>query len=204
MISQLSRAFLKLLGWTCHAEPVEQKKYVLIGAPHTSNWDFPLTLLILSALGVRFSWVAKHTIFVGPVGYLFRKIGGIPVDRTRRSGFLLKMVRLFQRRDDLILAISPEGTRKKTDHWKSGFYNLAVKAGVDIRLGYIDYPSKTGGLGPILQPSGDIEKDFEIIKAYYRDKTGKHPDQHSTIAIRPREAALFKRGTKEVEQPPAP
>lgn len=196
MTTILSRTILTLLGWRYHADPVEQKQYVLIGAPHTSNWDFPLTLLILSALGVRFSWVAKHTIFVGPVGFLFKKIGGIPVDRTRRSGFLLKMVRAFQHRDDLILAISPEGTRKKTDHWKSGFYNLAVKAGVDIRLGFIDYPSKTGGLGPVLKPSGDIEKDFEVIKAYYIDKTGKHPDQQSTIAIRPREAALFKRGSK--------
>ena len=174
MISKISQAILVLLGWKYHADTIKQEKYVLIGAPHTSNWDFPLTLLILSALGIKFSWVAKHTLFVGPVGLFFKKIGGIPVNRTKRTGFMLKMVRAFQKNDHLILAISPEGTRKKTDHWKTGFYHLAIKAGVDIRLGYIDYSSRTGGLGPTLQPSGDTERDFEIIEEFYKVKSGKH------------------------------
>ena len=159
MICKLSQFILQVFGWKAVSQHKEYSKFILIGAPHTSNWDFPLTLLAVWALGVKFSWVAKHSIFIGPFGYLFRKMGGIPVNRKVRTGFLKSMVDSFENSDNLVLAIAPEGTRSKTDHWKAGFYNIAAKANVEICLGYIDYPRKTVGLGPLLRPSGDVKND---------------------------------------------
>ena len=193
MVSKLSQFILRLFGWKALSLHKGDSKYILIGAPHTSNWDFPLTLLAVWALGVKFSWVAKHSIFIGPFGYLFRKLGGIPVNRKVRSGFLKSMIDSFENSDNLVLAIAPEGTRSKTDHWKAGFYNIAVKANVEICLGYIDYPSKTVGLGPLLRPSGNVENDFTTIRNFYKDKVGKFPEKQSTITLRDREAAILQR-----------
>jgi 1-acyl-sn-glycerol-3-phosphate acyltransferase len=201
MIAGLSRKILKTFGWKTVSEQEKHRKCILIGAPHTSNWDFPLTLLSLWALDVKFSWVAKHSIFVGPFDYLFRKLGGIPVDRKVRTGFLKNMVQSFDESDDLILAIAPEGTRSKTDHWKAGFYNIAIKADLDICLGYIDYPRKTVGLGPLLKPSGDVAADFEKLRAFYSDKTGKYPENHSTITLRDRETAILQREISRAAKP---
>jgi 1-acyl-sn-glycerol-3-phosphate acyltransferase len=193
MISRLSQIILSILGWKAVSTKNDSTQYILIGAPHTSNWDFPLTLLSIWALGIKFSWVAKHTLFVGPLDYIFRKMGGIPVDRTARTGFLKSMIDAFTENDTLVLAIAPEGTRSKTDHWKAGFYTIAIKANVDICLGYIDYPSKTVGLGPLLRPSGNVQNDFQKIREFYQDKTGKFPEKQSTITLRDREAAVLQR-----------
>ena len=193
MVSKFSQLVLHLFGWKAVSQNLEHSKFVLIGAPHTSNWDFPLTLLAVWALGVRFSWVAKDSLFVGPLGYCFKKMGGIPVDRKVRTGFLKKMVNSFENNKNFVLAIAPEGTRGKTDHWKAGFYNIAVKANVEICLGYIDYPSKTVGLGPLLRPSGDVESDLLKIREFYKDKVGKFPEKQSNITLRDREAAILQR-----------
>lgn len=193
MISKISRRILQLFGWKVVSQRTTYSPCILIGAPHTSNWDFPLTLLAVWALGLRFSWVAKDSLFVGPFGYIFKKMGGIPVDRKVRTGFLKSMVRLFKEKNNLILAIAPEGTRSKTDHWKAGFYNIAVKANIEICLGYIDYPSKTVGLGPLLRPSGDVNSDFLAIGEFYKDKVGRFPEKQSTIKLRDREAVILQR-----------
>jgi 1-acyl-sn-glycerol-3-phosphate acyltransferase len=184
MIRSLAKFFLRLWGW--HADPVgpAQDKYVLIGAPHTTNWDFPLTLLGLTSMGVRFNWVAKHTLFRWPLNYLFEAIGGIPVDRSSGAGFLKHALELFEQRERLVLAIAPEGTRAKTRYWKSGFYVIAMKAHVPVALGFIDYRKKRIGIGAVITPSGDIEQDFEIIRQVYRDKTGKYPDKQGEIRVR--------------------
>jgi len=182
-----------MVGWKVVSEECNYEKCVLIGAPHTSNWDFPLTLLSVWALGLKFSWVAKDSLFVGPIGTLLKKMGGIPVDRKVRTSFLKSMVQSFSEKQNLILAIAPEGTRGKTDHWKAGFYNIAVKAELDICLGYIDYPSKTVGLGPLLRPSGDVEADFVKLRDFYSDKTGRYPEKQSTIKLRDRELAILQR-----------
>lgn len=193
MIGALSGKVLKLLGWTVSSSEHSQKKYILIGAPHTTNWDFPLTLLTMWTLGIKFSWVAKHTLFISPLGYVLKKIGGIPVDRNVRTGFLTSMAQAFDNDEALILAIAPEGTRSRTNHWKAGFYNIALKAKVDIRFGFIDYPSKTVGLGPFLTPTGDVEADFVTIRDFYKDKRGKFPEKESVIKLRDREAAILRR-----------
>lgn len=198
MTMTLSKFLLFLLGWHLEKNIPDEKKIIIIGAPHTSNWDFPLTLLALSALGLKFSWIGKHTLFKWPVGILFRTIGGIPVNRKVRSVFLNEMVSAFAARDRLTLAIAPEGTRSKKDHWKAGFYNIAVRADIKICFGFIDYPSKTIGLGPTLVPSKDIVRDFEVIKEFYLTKTGKYPLKESTICLREKEIALFQ---KEYDTP---
>jgi 1-acyl-sn-glycerol-3-phosphate acyltransferase len=186
MIKSLSRFILSTIGWkTSHTIPLLDK-CVLIGAPHTTNWDFPLTLLGLSSMGVKFNWVAKHTLFFWPLGTLLRAIGGISVDRSQGTSFLKRIIELYDSQETLVLAIAPEGTRSKTRYWKTGFYTIAHRAGVPIGLGYIDYSRKVIGLEKVIDASGDIDQDFEIIKEYYQDKVGKYPEKQGEIRIKVR------------------
>lgn len=193
MLQIISRVILKLFGWSLDRSVPEKSRYLIIGAPHTSNWDFPLTLLAIWGLGISFSWVAKHTLFVGPVGSVLRRLGGIPVDREKRSGFLGDMVDAFAGDDSLKLAIAPEGTRSKEEFWRGGFYQIAAKAGVDICLGYVDYESKTIGLGPLLKPSGDVKADFDTISLFYADKRGRYPEKESTVKLREKEIRYLQK-----------
>ena len=193
MLRIISTALLSLFGWRVAGQPPTEKKLVIIGAPHTSNWDFPLALLALSSLGLQFSWVGKHTLFRRPFGKLLIKMGGIPVNRNLRNGFLDGIVQAFADREKLIVAIAPEGTRSRTDHWKAGFYHIAVRAGTPVCLGFIDYPGKAVGLGPIVIPTGDIHHDFAAIKEFYLDKSGKYPQKHSEIQLRKKEISLLQK-----------
>lgn len=145
-----------------------------------------MTMLALSCMGIRFNWVAKHTLFTWPWGPMFKAIGGLPVDRSSGTSFLINTIELFEQRSRLILAIAPEGTRSKVAYWKTGFYTIAEKAGVPIALGYIDYAKKRVGVGALFTPSGDIVKDFEIIRKFYRDKTGKITANQGDIQVRER------------------
>ncbi len=183
MIKIIATILLKMVGWQVSFSLPAQDKYVLIGAPHTSNWDFPLTLLALWASGLRFSWVGKHTMFRGPLGPIMRAIGGIPVDRSGSTGFLKKVIELFATRDKFVMAIAPEGTRSLTKKWKAGFYHVARATGVPIALGYIDYPRKRVGVERMFEPSGDVEADFEILREYYQDKIGKLPEKQGPVRI---------------------
>ncbi len=185
MVKKLCCVILRLFGWHVEENIPLLSKYVLIGAPHTTNWDFPLTLLGLSCLGVRFHWVAKHTLFRWPLGSLLRAIGGIAVDRSSGAGFLKKAIDLFHSRDNCILAISPEGTRSRSKYWKTGFYTIAQKAGVPVVMGYIDYQKKCIGIGEAFTPSGDIEHDFKRIRLFYSNKKGKYPENQGEILIKP-------------------
>ena len=184
MLKSVATLLLKLIGWKVTFSLPPRDKYMLVGAPHTSNWDFPLGLLAMSAVGLRFSWVGKHTLFKGLFGPIMRAIGGIPVDRRSGAGFLKKAIDIFESRDQFVLAIAPEGTRSLTKQWKGGFYHIAVAAGVPIALGFIDYPRKRIGIDRLFEPSGDIEADFEILREYYQDKVGKRPDNQGPVVIR--------------------
>lgn len=192
MIKCLSYFFLRVLGWRVKTGSIAPQKFIIIGAPHTSNWDFPLTLLALSALGMKFSWIGKHTLFQPPFNTFFRYLGGIPVDRNVRLSFIENMTQLFSETKDMKLAIAPEGTRSKTNHWKTGFYYIAVAAKVPIVLAYIDYSKKELGLGATLNPTGNIESDFNIIRTFYTDKIGKFPEKQSTVCVRKRELKRIK------------
>lgn len=184
MIQSISQFILRVMGWQTISTIPPLEKYVLVGAPHTTNWDFPLTLLALSSLGVKFNWVAKHTLFWWPLGLFLKAIGGISVDRSGGMAFLKQAIELYKDRDKLILAIAPEGTRSRTSHWKSGFYVIARKANVPIVLGSIDYPTKQITIGMALMPSGNIEKDFKRIREFYRGKEGKYPEKQGEVRLR--------------------
>jgi 1-acyl-sn-glycerol-3-phosphate acyltransferase len=187
MLSGLSKFILRMLGWKVDKNLPSQKKYVLVGAPHTSNWDLPLGLLYMFVQGLRFQWIGKHTIFRGPAGAIFKSIGGIPVDRRVRSGVIAQMGKRFDAHENMILLITPEGTRSRTSYWKTGFYYIALQAKVPITLGYLDYKEKKMGIGCSFFPSGDIEKDIEIVRAFYRSKTGRHPERQGEIRVRAKE-----------------
>jgi 1-acyl-sn-glycerol-3-phosphate acyltransferase len=184
MLKSVATLMLKLIGWKVSFSLPPCERYVLVGAPHTSNWDFPLGLLAMSAVGLRFNWVGKHTLFKGALGPIMRSIGGIPVDRRTSTGFVKKVLDIFNSRDQFVMAIAPEGTRSLTRQWKGGFYHIAVAAGVPIALGFIDYPRKRIGIDRLFEPSGDIEADFEILREYYQDKVGKRPEKQGPVRIR--------------------
>lgn len=192
MIRSISAQILKILGWQLDVRLPEENKYLIVGAPHTSNWDFPLAILALSAMGLRFSWVGKHTLFRFPFGYVFRALGGIPVDRNVRQGFIGRMIELFSSSDRLVMAIAPEGTRARTAYWKTGFYSIAVEAAVPIALGYLDYRNKTIGVGATLYPTANIEDDFLIIEKFYAGKTGKFPEKQGPIQLRRKELDRYR------------
>src|SRR6056297_1208573 len=183
MIASLSRGILSIFGWKTSISVALADKCVLIGAPHTTNWDFPITLLGLSGMGVKFNWAAKHTLFFWPVGILMKALGGTPVDRRQGASFLDGVLMRFEAQEKLVLAIAPEGTRAKSPYWKAGFYMIAHRADVPIGLGYIDYARKVIGIEKIMHVSGDMQGDLAIIREYYRQRVGKYPQNQGDILI---------------------
>lgn len=186
MLSFFSKTILKIIGWQLDVKLPDEKKFILIGAPHTSNWDFPLTMLTFWTLHLPIHWVGKIQMFCGPLRYLFTALGGIPVDRSASRGFIDQLAEKFKHSEELVLTISPEGTRSKTEAWKSGFYYIALAAKVPICLGFIDYKTRTIGFKQLLHPSGDIEADMKVIADFYQGIEGKHPEKQSPIRIKKR------------------
>ncbi|HFC09961.1 MAG TPA: glycerol acyltransferase [Chloroflexi bacterium] len=185
---RLGRWALKIGGWKLIDKRPPHRKYIIIGAYHTTNWDLLLALALLSALGIRPRWIGKDSLFRGPLGPIMRLLGGIPVKRGARLNFVGQMAeRIKQEKGDFVVVIAPEGTRKATDHWKTGFYHIAREAGVPIAFGFGDYPSKTCGIGGYLEPSGDIEADLQKIRDFYAHVRGFHPENHGLIRVRPRQ-----------------
>ena len=180
---RIGLAIAAAAGWQVRVQP-PPARCVVIGAPHTSNWDLPATLLLMLAANLRLRWVGKDALFRGPLGRLFRALGGIPVNRSARTNFVEQMVEAFRSNDSLMIAMLPEGTRRNASHWKTGFYYIALNAGVPIVLGDADYRRRVVGLGPALHPTGDIQADFEIIRAFYAGISGKHPERQGAIHIR--------------------
>jgi 1-acyl-sn-glycerol-3-phosphate acyltransferase len=175
----LGRGYLWLMGWQTEGEIPSAPRFVVVAAPHTSYWDFPHMMAFGFASGQYISFLMKASMFKGPLGALFRKMGGIPVDRSGSFGLVDSVVRAFEANDELIVVIAPEGTRSKRKHWKSGFYHVALKAGVPIALSYMDYGRKTVGYGPMLWPSGDEHADVLILAEFYAGKQGRNPGQET-------------------------
>ena len=151
------------------------KKWVAIGAPHTSNWDFPFMVAASWVMGVRLRWMGKAALFKGPLGPMMRALGGISVDRTQSNDLVQQMVDWFEKSDALVVAVPPSGTRSYRDHWKTGFYFIAQKAQVPVGLGVLDFKEKAAGFTGLLMPSGDIERDFAELKDFYAPIGAKHP-----------------------------
>jgi 1-acyl-sn-glycerol-3-phosphate acyltransferase len=175
----LSLGFLKLAGWKVEGSlPPNATKSVFIAAPHTSNWDLPYTLMVAFALRLNPYWMGKASIFRFPFGGLMRWLGGIAVDRSKSSNLVAASAQAIRDADGpLQLIVPPEGTRSKTRYWKTGFYYIATTAQVPIILAYMDYAQKRSGLGPVFEPTGDIEADMVRIKAFYQPFRGKNAAQ---------------------------
>jgi 1-acyl-sn-glycerol-3-phosphate acyltransferase len=182
LASWLVRGVTRITGWQFAGEPPGVPQYVLIAAPHTSSRDFLAMLALDFAFQVGAVWMGKESLFRGPIGPVLRRLGGIPIDRGSRHNVVEQAVQAFRRGEKMVLVIAPEGTRSRTKRWKTGFYYIALGADVPIVLGFIDYGLKTVGFGPTLIPSGDIEADMGIIRDFYRDKEGKHPDRFVDVA----------------------
>lgn len=184
MLASICHWLLRTFGWTLNVDLDETTKFVAIAAPHTSNWDFPLTILAARAANSKISWMGKHSMFRPPYGWFFRKIGGIPIHRDGGKNHIEQMADLFNRSDHLILSLTPEGTRGKTDHWKTGFHSIARAANVPVVMVKLDYGKKQIGIGGMFHPGDDIESDFELIREYYKDIRGKNPENESLIQPR--------------------
>lgn len=176
-VASVGRVVFKLLGWKCTGQTPEYKKYVILAAPHTSNWDGFFLILASAMLKLNFSFFGKDTLFRGPLGWFMRHMGGMPLDRSRNQSLVSHAVSSFDRFERFAIGVAPEGTRKLTAGWKTGFYYIALQAKVPIVLGYIDYAKKEGGILPeVLIPTGDIDKDFEILRRIYGPLTPCHPE----------------------------
>lgn len=146
-------------------------------APHTSNFDFFIGRIAYYSSGLKIKFLIKQEAFIFPFQTLLRSFGGIPVNRSKKSNLVQRIVHMFENNDRFLIAVTPEGTRKLSTEWKKGFYFIAQQAKVPIALGYIDYKKKEGGYGPIITPSGDYEKDLKFIEDFYRNITPKHPEK---------------------------
>ncbi|HLP51556.1 MAG TPA: lysophospholipid acyltransferase family protein [Chitinophagales bacterium] len=173
----LARFIFWLTGWRTAGQVPQLKKFVAILAPHTSGWDVFYGFLAKYIFGIHFAFYGKKEIFDAPYGFIFKALGGIPVDRSKHSNLVEQAVATFNERDEFILALSPEGTRKYVEKWKTGFYYIALQAKVPIVLTYLDFEHKVAGIGPTFYPTGDIDKDIEEIKNFYRPIKGRHPEK---------------------------
>lgn len=184
VLNPLERLIRRLLvgwfhrsGWTISGSLPPDPKFVIMGASHTSNWDFLVFLGAVHALGRQVHFIGKHSLFKWPLGGFMRALGGVPVDRGARQDLVSQIVDQFDRHEDFILVIAPEGTRSATHQWKSGFYQIATKAGVPIVCAGPDYPTKRGVFGPVIHPTGYYECDLRPAFAFFRTLTPRHPER---------------------------
>jgi 1-acyl-sn-glycerol-3-phosphate acyltransferase len=183
-----SLGMLRLIGWRTEGlspdELALHPKYILIAAPHTSNWDFPITLMVCFALRLKVYWMAKASLFAWPIGWLSRWLGGIAIDRSASNNTVQTTVDAFGRHARLVVIVAPEGTRGKVTHWKTGFYHMAHGAQVPIGLAYLDFARKRGGIGRMYRTSGDIAADMADIQQFYSTVKGKNPQQFDADSVK--------------------
>jgi len=185
-LQAIGRAYYRLSGWRLEGQMPNYAKSVVIVGPHTSNWDFIVFLMGSFVLGIRGQWLGKDTIFWGPLGWLFRRLGGIPLDRNSSHDLVTQAVEALRNSSEMTLVLAPEGTRKKSNHWKSGFYYFALGAGVPIVMAYADFARKTAGIGGEVWPTGDVDADLAKIRAFYDGVTPRHPEDRSEVRFHDR------------------
>ena len=172
LLRLLAISILKVVGWTSIGSKVSIPKYVLIGAPHTSNWDFPLMLMVVLELRLQLFWLGKHTLFPFPFSGFVKWLGGIPINRTKSHNVVYEIVDQFKNNDNFVVLVPPEGTRRKVSEWKTGFYHIANNAKVPILMGYVDAENKEAGFADFFYPTGDLENDMKEIRGFYAGKKG--------------------------------
>jgi len=175
---------LGLFGWRTRLAWPPESKGIIIVYPHTSNWDFIIGLLFKFGHGLPVHWWGKDTLFRGPMGPVMRRLGGIPINRRERTGFIAHMKDEFASRDWLWVAVAPEGTRSRTDHLKTGFYQLALATGLSVGLAFIDYGTRVVGISEYIRFTGDADRDIATLRAFYADKQGRIQAQQGDIRFR--------------------
>lgn len=177
---RVSRAIVLWLheraGWRFEGHIPDVSRFVLIGGPHTSNWDFVLAMAVVFGLGLKCRWIGKHTIFRGPMAPILRWAGGIPVNRSRPGRLVPDVVEQFAHHDAFVVGLSPEGTRSKVSQWKTGFHRIAAGAGVPVLPTYIDAARKVVGFGPLFQVTDDRDADIRKLQAFYARFTPVRPE----------------------------
>ncbi len=175
-----------MAGWEFEGTLPAERKFVLLGVPHTSNWDGLALLTVATSINLKMAWMIKAEWLRGPHGAALRKLGAVGIDRSRHTNLVQQMIEEFDRRDEFVLTIPPEGTRSRVEHWKSGFYNIALGAKVPVVPGYLDYGRKRSGLGPPIYLTGDVHADMDRLRAFYDDvdATGRYPEKFGPIALR--------------------
>ena len=187
MKQKFARWLLALWGWRLEGARPEQPRYVLIAAPHTSNWDFTLMLLFAAAFDIKVTWMAKHSLFTPPLGWLMRALGGMPIVRHQNRNVVDSMVDSFRELKELVLVVPTEGTRERAEYWKSGFYHIARQAKVPIVPSFLDFGQKRGGFGPALATSGNVGVDMQYFRDFYAGMQGKFPAQFGPVRLREEE-----------------
>ena len=185
MMRWLASFVLRLLGWrTVYVSPPGPKAVILV-YPHTSNWDFPLGVLFKAKHRVALNWAGKDTLFRWPFKRFFVWLGGVPINRRERTGMIGQLTEAFTKSESFYMCIAPEGTRSKSDHWKTGFYRLALEAGVPVGLAFIDFGKKRIGVERWVSLSGNEEADLALFRTFYADKTARYPDKAGDIRFKP-------------------
>lgn len=180
----LARAYWALSRWRLRTQPAPTRPTILIGAPHTSNWDFVLMLAISWRLGIPIRWLGKESLFAGWRGPIMRGLGGIAVDRSDAGRVVADVVAQVHAGEVFGLVVTPDGTRGGNTHWKSGFYRIARETGMPVTLGYVDRTTMTTGLGPTIDLTGDVAGDMDRIRAFYADKAGLRPHLRTEPRLR--------------------
>jgi 1-acyl-sn-glycerol-3-phosphate acyltransferase len=178
LVAWFGRKALELAGWRVEGSFPDAPKMVLIVAPHTSNWDFPVGLMAKFALRLGCRYIAKHSLFWWPLGAFLRAVGGIPINRAAAADFVGETVRIFDAREKLVLVITPEGTRSRVERWKTGFHRIARAANVPIVLVTFDYGCKLVRLGPAFAATDDYERDAAAIQSHISASMAKHPERY--------------------------
>lgn len=174
---------LSVFGWQKAGQVPRAKNIVIIAAPHTANWDFIFLLAAAYSFGISVNWLGKDSLFRSPLGPILRYLGGVPVDRSKRNNLVQSLSAQIEHGSGIALVIPPSGTRRKTEHWKSGFYRIAEAAQIPLVCGYLDYQKKEAGLGPAFLPS-DLSRDMDRIREFYEPIVGKYPENKSRIRLR--------------------
>ncbi len=185
--SRLASLALKTFGWKFEGDVPSETKCVCLAVPHTSNWDGVLLVALTRSIGLEMEWMVKDSWVKGPLRPLMRGLGAVGINRSRATNVVDQMVAEFGRRDRFVLGIPPEGTRARAEHWKSGFYHIALGAKVPVIPGYLDYARKRGGLGPAIHLTGEVGADMNQIRAFYAAKNPIAQDPRKSGPIRLRE-----------------
>lgn len=186
LIQWVARAILGLFGWKLFGDLDDIPQAVVVGQ-HTSNWDGFIGILGALGVGIFPYWLGKTELFKGWRGSLLKTIGGIPVDRSSSQNLVDQVASRFAEQGKFILLVTPEGTRKQADYWRSGFYHIATRANVPIVQGVMDYKNKRAGVGKILYPTGDMDADIQTLREYFEDSHPKYPENAAPVRFKPQE-----------------